>query len=77
MTANIVDEKTDLVNTLMKIETRLLQLCEIRNHLVFKDSVNKVHPLKSIEAFEKLYHKRRIEELIKDNKPEKKRKAML
>ena len=71
--AKIEDDKTDIVATLTKIEIRLMELCETRNFLYFKDRIMNVHHDKSIEQFEKKIHKKRMDDLIKENKPEKKR----
>lgn len=75
--AKIEDDKSDIVNTLTKIEVKLMELVEARNHLYFRDKVTRVPYDKSIEFFEKKLHKKRMDDLIKENKPEKQRKAAL
>lgn len=74
------EDGSSFVDSLMKIETRLLQLCEARNYLVMKDM--KLKPSErennwTIEEFEKTYIKSRKEALMKDNQVEKKRLAHL
>jgi hypothetical protein len=49
--AKIEDDKSDIVNTLTKIEVKLQQLCETRNFLHFKDQITRVPYDKSIEQF--------------------------
>ena len=80
---SIEDDQSDTVETLMKIESKLLDLCEARNYLVMKDQLlmnkngvfvagtDRAADNKTIEMFEKELNKERMDKIVKQKQQEK------
>ena len=72
---SIEDDQSDIVETLMKIESKLLTLCEARNFLHHKDQRDKGTDRaneRTVEQFEKELNKQRMEQIVKEKQFEAK-----
>ena len=77
---NIDDDLSDIVETLMKIETKLLTLCEARNFLHMKDQRDKGSDRaneKTVEQYEKELNKLRMDKIVKEKQIEAKQQTEL
>ena len=75
----IEDDKSNIILTMTKIESKLNYLAEARNHLHMKDqmlSAAQRHNEKDIETFEKEIISKRREKILKANQEENERKTL-
>ena len=71
----IEDDRENNVENLMKIESRLNQLCEVRNFMVardYREAKKGVRLEKTIEQYEKDLQKERMDKIVKEKQNEQK-----